>query len=134
MNRHYEIVARRAGHRCEYCRAPEAIFNLPFEVEHIEPSSKGGLDDESNLALSCRACNLFKSNQQSALDEATGEVERLFHPRIDRWEDHFLLQDEAGRLTGLTRIGRATVSCLRLNRDAQCEARRAWVRLGIYPA
>lgn len=84
MNRHYEIVARRAGHRCEYCRAPEAIFNLPFEVEHIEPTSEGGRDEESNLALSCRACNLFKSNQQSALDEMTGEVSRLFHPRIDR--------------------------------------------------
>jgi hypothetical protein len=32
MNPHYEVVALRAGHRCEYCHAPEAVFNFPFEV------------------------------------------------------------------------------------------------------
>jgi len=45
MNRHYAGVAERAGHRCEYCHAPEAIFNLPFEVEHIgvrKPSTETG--------------------------------------------------------------------------------------------
>lgn len=35
MNPHYPLVARRAGHRCEYCRAPEAVFNFPFEVERL---------------------------------------------------------------------------------------------------
>ena len=39
MNPRYAPVAERAGHRCEYCRAPEAIFNFPFEVEHIVPTS-----------------------------------------------------------------------------------------------
>ena len=37
MNPQYAEVARRAGHRCEYCHAPEVIFNFPFEVEHILP-------------------------------------------------------------------------------------------------
>jgi hypothetical protein len=44
MNPHYRVVAQRAGHRCEYCRAPEAVFNFPFEVEHIcesKPAAKG---------------------------------------------------------------------------------------------
>src|SRR5262249_45421276 len=50
----YPSIAGRAGHRCEYCRAPEAIFNFPFEVEHIIPVSRGGSDDPSNLAPSCR--------------------------------------------------------------------------------
>lgn len=40
MNPHYPLVSRCAGHRCEYCRAPEAIFNFPFEVEHIVPSAR----------------------------------------------------------------------------------------------
>jgi hypothetical protein len=52
MNPHYSRAAERAGHRCEYCQAPEAIFNFPFEVEHILPPGRGGTDDESNLALS----------------------------------------------------------------------------------
>ena len=43
MNPNYPLVAERAGHRCEYCHAPEAIFNVPFEVDHIMPLAKGGL-------------------------------------------------------------------------------------------
>ena len=37
MNPLYAPVAARAAHRCEYCRAPEVIFNFRFEVEHIIP-------------------------------------------------------------------------------------------------
>ena len=54
MNRHYAGVAERAGHRCEYYHAPEAVFNLPFEVEHIVPTSRDGPDEESNQALALR--------------------------------------------------------------------------------
>lgn len=35
MNPRYHAVSTRAEHRCEYCHAPEATFNFPFEVEHI---------------------------------------------------------------------------------------------------
>jgi hypothetical protein len=85
MNPRYPIVAERAGHRCEYCHAPEAIFNLPFDVEHIIPTSLDGSDDDSNCALACRSCNLHKSDQLEGLDEVAGERIRLFHPRHDRW-------------------------------------------------
>lgn len=50
MNQHYTAVALRAGHRCEYCHAPEVIFNFPFEVEHIIPISHDGPDHKDNLA------------------------------------------------------------------------------------
>ncbi len=80
MNPLYPLVAQRAGHRCEYCRAPEAIFNFPFEVEHIVPTSRNGSDDESNRALACRSCNLYKSDQVDARDEVTQQVVGLFHP------------------------------------------------------
>jgi hypothetical protein len=133
MNRHYAAVAEHAGHRCEYCHAPEVIFNLPFEVEHIVPTSRDGPEDESNLALACRACNLYKSDQQSGVDEPTGKVVPLFHPRHDRWEEHFRVDPEDGSIQGLTPIGRVTVACLRMNRDVQREARRSWMRLELYP-
>ena len=133
MNRHYPGVAERAGHRCEYCHAPEAIFNLPFEVEHIVPTSRSGPDDESNLALACRACNLFKSDQQSGMDETMREVVRLFHPRRDCWDEHFRVELEDGSIQGSSGIGRVTVACLRMNRDVQIEARRSWMRLELYP-
>lgn len=37
MNPYYGAIAERANHRCEYCHAPELVFNFPFEVEHIIP-------------------------------------------------------------------------------------------------
>lgn len=88
MNPNYSLVAARAKHICEYCHAPEAVFNLPFEVEHIIPLSLGGSDDENNLALSCRSCNLYKSNLISGFDDTATEV-RLFSPREDTWTEHF---------------------------------------------
>ncbi len=133
MNKHYAAVTHRAGHRCEYCRAPEAIFNLPFEVEHIVPESRLGLDDEDNLALACRACNLFKSDQQTGIDESTREPVRLFHPRRDRWDEHFFVESHDGRILGLTPVGRVTIAVLRMNRDIQREARMSWVRLKLDP-
>ncbi|MEM9220237.1 MAG: HNH endonuclease [Cyanobacteria bacterium P01_F01_bin.150] len=59
MNVHYQTVAQRANHQFEYCKAPELVFNFPFEVEHIVPICLSGSDDVSNLALACRSCNLF---------------------------------------------------------------------------
>jgi 5-methylcytosine-specific restriction endonuclease McrA len=73
MNPLYAAVALRAGHRWEYCCAPEEVFNLPFEVEHIAPASRGGRTVEANSALACRACNLCKaarSGDPARSDEA----------------------------------------------------------------
>jgi len=133
MNPLYPLVAQRAGHRCEYCRAPEAIFNLPFEVEHIIPTSRNGSDDESNCALACRSCNLYKSDQLEGLDELTGEIVRLFHPRQDRWDEHCRIDMVAGSILGRTSTGRATVAILQMNRPIQLAARRQWMLLGLFP-
>ena len=75
MNRHYAGVAERAGHRCEYCHAPEAIFNLPFEVEHIVPTSRGGPDDESNRRL---PAGLATSTSQINRTESIRRREKSF--------------------------------------------------------
>lgn len=91
MNPLYSRVAERASHRCEYCRVPEAIFNFPFEVEHILPPQRRGSDDELNLALSCRSCNLFKTDQTEASDPETATNVSLFNPRQDEWNEHFAL-------------------------------------------
>lgn len=88
MNPHYRAVAARAGHRCEYCHAPEAAFNFPFEVEHIVPLVRDGTDAENNLALACRACNVRKAIHIESEDPVTGALVRLFHPRVDTWSEH----------------------------------------------
>ena len=133
MNRHYSQVAHRAGHRCEYCHAPEAIFNFPFEVEHILPVSEGGTDELENMCLSCRSCNLFKSNHILGLPSKAGLMASLFHPRRDVWDEHFRLVIETSFLEGRTDIGEGTVARLQMNSPIQLAARRAWMRLGLFP-
>ena len=133
MNPHYPEVALRAEHRCEYCHAPEAVFNLPLEVEHIVPLARGGEDTTANWALACRACNLYKAMHVSGQDPMSEAVVRLFHPRADRWEDHFDVAPESGEMVGRTPIGRATMMRLGPNSAAQVAARRQWMRLGLFP-
>ncbi len=133
MTSRYPTVSQRAGHRCEYCHAPEAIFNFAFEVEHIIPVAAHGSDEDSNLALACRACNLYKTSHLTAIDEVSQTEVALFHPRRDRWEDHFAVDPETCAIEGLTPVGRATVDRLRMNAPLQLEARRQWKRLGLFP-
>jgi hypothetical protein len=51
MNPLYFFVAERAHHRCEYCRTPESIFNVVFEVEHIIPVTAGGTSTEQQFQI-----------------------------------------------------------------------------------
>lgn len=131
MNPHYPLVSARARHVCEYCRAPEIVFNLPFEVEHIRPLAHGGETGEDNLALSCRSCNLYKADCVKAADELTRQEVSLFNPRRDIWREHFSLVEESGEILGLTANGRATASRLRMNGKPQVAAGRQWLRLGL---
>jgi HNH endonuclease len=133
MNPHYTQVALRAGHRCEYCHAPEVVFNLPLEVEHIVPVARGGEDTIANWALACRSCNLNKAAHVNGSDPDSDAVVRLFHPREDRWEDHFQVVLESGKIVGRTPIGKATVARLGMNSAAQVVARQQWMRLGLFP-
>lgn len=128
MNPHYKLVAERAAHRCEYCHAPEAIFNVRFEVEHILPISKGGTNEPDNLALACRACNMWKS------DAVAADNLPLFNPRQHNWHDHFELNTETSfTLVGKTTVGQATIQQLKLNAPLQLVARAQWIVLGIFP-
>lgn len=132
MNPAYPAVADRAGHRCEYCHAPEATFNFRLEVEHILPTTRGGRQGLENLALSCRACNLFKSDAVTAIDSLSGKSVRLFDPRVDRWQEHFGPTIH-GEIIGLTETGRASVERLRFNTPGQIAARLLWMTFGLFP-
>jgi hypothetical protein len=130
MNPDYASVAERAGHRCEYCRAPEVVFNFPFEVEHVIPTSRGGQRDLTNLALACRSCNVRKG----PFTRGAGELEaRLSDPTRDAWHQHFHADVETGEIAGQTEIGGATVTRLGMNSATQMTARRQWMRLGLFP-
>ena len=133
MNPNYPTVAERANFICEYCRAPEEASNFVSEVEHIIPVSQNGVDDLGNLALACRACNVFKANFLKGRDENGAETERLFNPRLDRWNEHFQVNLNTLEITGTSEIGRGTVYRLRMNSERQLRSRRQWHRFGLFP-
>ena len=54
-----EYLLEKYNRTCQYCSAKD----IPLEVEHIVPESKGGSNRVSNLTLSCRKCNQRKGNQ-----------------------------------------------------------------------
>src|SRR5262245_52867787 len=118
-------VAARAGHRCEYCMAPEDISPDRFEVEHIRPRARGGRDDLLNLALSCSACNRGKSEATHATDPDTAQIVALFNPRRDAWREHFSvhLTTDSVLIVGRTAVGRATVDRLGMNDPHVANAR-----------
>ena len=64
-------IFKRDGFTCQYCgqRPPDVVL----EVDHIDPCSNGGSDEEINLITSCFACNRGKS------DKKLGDI----HPRPD---------------------------------------------------
>jgi HNH endonuclease len=130
MNPSYKRIADRAGHRCEYCHAPEIAFNIPFDVEHFIPTSKQGSDDDENLALACRSCNLHKANRIFGIDR---QIEiRFFNPRIAQWNEHFQ-PAPTSELIGKTAIDRVTIKSLNMNATAQLSARRLWIQWNLFP-
>jgi len=127
------FVERRAGERCEYCHAPQILANSPFHIEHIHPISRGGADDITNLALGGNACNLAKGARTGAADAATDGTIPLFHPRLHRWNEHFVWDTDCVILIGRTPIGAATIVALNMNGFRQTRARPFWRRLGPFP-
>ncbi|MEL6249938.1 MAG: HNH endonuclease signature motif containing protein [Cyanobacteria bacterium J06627_15] len=132
MNPYYTTVSDRANHRCEYCQAPELGFNFPFEVDHNIPISQQGPDDASNLALSCRSCNLRKGSRTEIVKEP-GEKIRFYNPRKDVWADHFVPNVDSGQIAGITPIGKVTVDQFEINSPIQVTARQLWMQLGLFP-
>jgi len=128
-----ERVRREAGDRCGYCLSQQEYVWGKLEIEHIIPLATEGTDDEENLWLACRLCNLQKSDQTEAQDPLTGQRLHLFNPRVQFWWDHFMWSQDGTLIIGLTPIGRATVMALQLNESLRIAVRRRWVEVGWHP-
>jgi hypothetical protein len=124
-------VIARAADRCEYCRMHQSLQGATFHVEHILPASADGSDDPDNLCLACPGCNLHKSDRTTAADPDAGVAVPLFHPRRERWGDHFTW--DGVRVVGLTPTGRATVAALDLNAARRLRIREAEKLFGLFP-
>jgi 5-methylcytosine-specific restriction endonuclease McrA len=109
-------VIERAQGRCEYCCSQVIFSTDSFSVEHIIPREKGGETVLDNLALSCQGCNNAKYTKIEAKDLVSKQVVPLFHPRKQKWSDHFIWNYDYTHIEGITPTGRATVTALKLNR------------------
>lgn len=127
-----ELVRQRAGNCCEYCRLPQEVSELRFHVEHIIPRQHGGSDESENLALACPECNLHKGPNLTGIEQATGGLVRLFHPRRDQWREHFA--SEGVLVVGKTDVGRTTVQLLDMNNSDRVRLREGLRAAGRWHA
>lgn len=54
-----QYLLEKWDRKCAYC----GVNNVPLQVEHIHPRSKGGSNRISNLTLSCEKCNTKKGTK-----------------------------------------------------------------------
>ena len=126
-------VRECAQYLCEYCHTSELWQYVRFTIDHIIPLSQGGTNTLANLCLACFHCNRRKSNAVSGIDPETGKEVPLFHPRSDRWNDHFMWSSDTLHIVGLTPTGRATVALLECNRERIVRIRTADILVGRHP-
>ena len=125
-----QAIRDRAQSRCEYCRMPASLYRLPFQFDHIIAQKHGGITSLDNLALACCHCNAYKGPNIAGRDPVTGELVRLFHPRNDRWSDHFEWQE--ARLVGRTAVGRVTIHVLAINEPDFLAVRDALMKERVF--
>jgi hypothetical protein len=116
-----DAVRRRAAYQCEYCLLRQQHSEIVHHIEHIVARQHGGDDGFDNLALACHRCNLQKGPNLSGIDPVSGNAVALFHPRRDRWLEHFHYHDAS--IAGLTPVGRTTVRVLAMNDDRRLDLR-----------
>ena len=57
-----EYLLEKFNRQCVYCKKT----NIPFEIEHIIPKSRGGSNRVNNLTIACHECNQRKDNMTAA--------------------------------------------------------------------
>jgi HNH endonuclease len=124
-------VRERAAGLCEYCRLPQAVYLLPFQIDHVIARQHGGKSQFNNLALACPRCNRNKGPNIAGVDPVSRKIGPLFHPRRDLWSDHFRWRGP--RLIGLTQVGRTTIRVLGINQPEALRIRRELMAEGRPP-
>ena len=64
-----EYLLEKFNRTCVYCGKK----NIPLEIEHLTPKSKGGANTVDNLAIACHSCNQKKNNRSA---------EEFGHPEV----------------------------------------------------
>lgn len=127
-----EVIGLARG-VCEYCPCPERYSSTTFSIDHITPRSRGGTDEPGNLAFACQGCNNKKFIAMKHADPVSGATVYLFHPRRDRWDEHFAWSPDHLTLVGITAVGRASIERMDLNRCNVVALREVLANAGVHP-
>ncbi|MFM7406688.1 MAG: HNH endonuclease [Cuspidothrix sp.] len=126
-----KMVFERSQGCCEYCLIPEKLVLANHQIDHVIAEKHGGATVLENLALSCSLCNQAKGSDIASIDPDSGDTVRLYNPRKDIWQEHFILNSQSGMIEPLTAIGRVTVQLLRMNRVEYLPVRKIIASLNI---
>jgi hypothetical protein len=124
-------IRRRARHHCEYCQIPQSVSRARYPIDHVIARQHGGATVADNLALACLRCNLHKGPNIAGIDPGGSGLTPLYHPRRDRWSDHFRWQGAS--LVGRTAIGRTTIRVLAINDPEAIAVREALIADDAFP-
>ncbi len=127
------LVEVRAERLCEYCLIHEENTVFGCELDHIVSEKHGGPTREDNLAYSCLVCNRNKGSDIASLEPGTGQLVRLFNPRLDHWAEHFELAEDGFTILARTVIGEVTSRILRFDHPDRLLEREALRDVGLYP-
>ncbi|MBI4585607.1 MAG: HNH endonuclease [Planctomycetes bacterium] len=126
-------VSEISQFRCSYCLARAELMGDQLQIDHIVPRTAGGKTVEENLCLACSSCNRFKGTRTRSIDPVSKRACPLFNPRKQDWHKHFRWNIDGTKIVGLTPVGRATISALRLNNPWIVRTREFWVRAKLHP-
>jgi hypothetical protein len=126
-----QLVMQRAHGWCEYCLLYQEDTLYYHEVDYIIPERHRGTTSAENLCCTCLDCNRYKQGDFASFDPDMDSVALLFHPRQDKWRDHFRLSDTL--IVPLSDVGRVTVHVLHLNDPLRVRARTALLNARRYP-
>jgi len=110
----HEAVRHRYEYRCGYCGISETEAGGELTVDHFQPVSAGGPDENDNLVYACFRCNLFKADYYGNPDPQSGSP-MLLHPLLDEVDAHIREQSD-GTLTPMSERGRFHLEIFHLNR------------------
>lgn len=100
-----EYLLEKFNRKCAYCGAK----NIPLEIEHIVPKSRGGSNQVSNLTLACHSCNQKKGSMtaeefgyKKIKSKADSSLKYSAYMNICRWSIYNKLKALYGDKVSLT--------------------------------
>ncbi len=95
----YQAIFERDNFVCQYCGLDaskdfETWWHANLNIDHVVPKSHGGTDEENNLVVACRACNLYKGSAPCrSLDEARKVISEK-RAQAERWFKKYVLKEK----------------------------------------